>query len=547
MKSLVDHTEAGGGESGNECELFFEFSVDPMGIVGTDGFFKRVNPAFERFLGLSQAEICTRPLVDFMHPDDASRTREGIRILAGGTSRLGTTNRYRRADGVYRWFSWNTRPVGALLYSIGRDVTEQVEAEERIRVLNEELQAKNRDLERKVEERVAELRRTEDQMLQLQKMDAIGRLAGGVAHDFNNMLGAISMYSDLLADDAERPEAVRAHVEEVRHVTARAAALSRQLLVFSRKQVVQPQVLNLTSLIEHLEKMLVRLIGENVRIVLKLAGDLRPVMADPSQLEQVLLNLVVNARDAMPGGGAITISARNADLDQEFSTTHLTVTPGPYVLLSVADEGIGMDAATREKLFEPFFTTKPIGKGTGLGLSTVYGIVKQSGGTIWVYSEPGKGSVFNIYLPVCRHAVAEPPASPEPAPPAADDRTILLVEDDERLRNSFSAMLRRRGYRVLEAANGRVALEICERDGENVHLLLTDVVMPDMNGFALAKQVHERLRNLPVLFMSGYTSETVESAGIENPGALDFLQKPFDTNSLVRKVHEVLAKRGSRA
>lgn len=524
-----------------ERDLFFSYSFDLMGIVGTDGYFKRVNPAFERVLGYTAEELCSRPLAEFLHPEDIGRTKEGIQTLAEGQAKIGTVNRYRCKGGQYRWFSWNTRPMGSLLYSIGRDITEQVIAEEQIKKLNAELAGKNAELEKKIEERLAELRKSEGQVLQLQKMDAIGRLAGGIAHDFNNMLSAISMYCDLLGDDAEKPEAVRENVCDIRSVTARAAALTRQLLIFSRKQFGQPEIVELNPLIQQLEKMLARLIGENIRIITKLAAELKTVSADPSQLEQVVLNLVVNARDAMPSGGTITLETSNVFLDDSFTSTHLSVTRGHYVLLSVSDDGVGMDAAILDKIFEPFFTTKPVGKGTGLGLTTTYGIVKQSKGTIWVYSEPGKGTVFKIYLPVADGHSADAKIIPPPRIAADGDQTILLVEDDERLRLGFSEMLQRRGYKVLKAAGGNEAIAICESYTQPIHLLLSDVIMPGINGFELAKRIGAIRPELRVLFMSGYTSDALEASGIENTERLNFLQKPFDTDGLVNKVQEVLS------
>lgn len=524
-----------------ERDLFFDCSIDLLAIVGIDGSFKRVNPAFERTLGYSAEEMLYRPVFEFLHPDDVAKTRDRIAKLASGTPTVASENRYRCKDGSYKWLSWNTTPMGQSFYTFGRDITEEVESKERIRQLNLELERRNEDLEQKIQERVAELRQTEAQVQQLQKMDAVGRLAGGVAHDFNNILGAISLYCDLLDDEANQAEAVRENVREIRRVTDRAAALTRQLLVFSRKQIIQPQTIPLNSLIQLLEKMLVRLIGEDIRIVTKLAGDLRPVRVDPSQMEQVILNLVVNAKDAMPRGGRITLETSNVYLDDEFTSTHLSVDRGHYVLLSVADEGSGMDSATLSRIFEPFFTTKPVGKGTGLGLTTTYGIIKQSKGTIWVYSEPGRGTVFKIYLPVSGNLVEEPEPIPLRAPVPVGSHTILVVEDDDGLRVGFAEVLRRKGFRVIQASSGKEALELFEGHDGPIHLLLTDVVMPELSGFELAKKAMVLRPSLRVLYMSGYTSDALEKSGMDLALPLEFIQKPFNTSALVSKVQEVLS------
>ncbi len=521
-----------------ERNLFFNYSFDLLAVVGTDGYFKHLNPAFERAMGYSEKELCAQPIIQFLHPDDVAKTKERMRSLAAGTPTISSVNRYRCKDGTYKSFSWNTTPIGPLLYTIGRDITAQVEAEERIRQMHVELAQKNEDLELKIQERLVDLRRSEAQVQQLQKMDAIGRLAGGIAHDFNNMLSAISLYCEMML---EEPKAYLKHVQEIENVLKSATALTRQLLIFSRKQIVQVQTVHLNPLIHQLESMLVRIIGEHIKFTTRLAEDLSPVNVDPSQLEQVVLNLVVNAKDAMPRGGNILLETRNVYLDESFTSTHLSVNPGPYVLLSVSDDGIGMDTETVAKIFEPFFTTKPVGQGTGLGLTTTYGIIKQSKGTIWVYSEPGNGTVFKIYLPVAEGEREEKPMAPLPArSEVIGTETILLVEDDEKLREGFASMLRKKGYRVLIAANGNEALEICESFGEPLHLLLTDMVMPGLNGFELAKKIQSLRGGLPVLYMSGYTNDVLENSGIENLGQLEFIQKPFSTRTLVEKVQEIL-------
>jgi PAS domain S-box-containing protein len=523
-------------------DLFFMHSFDLLGIVGTDGYFKRLNPSFERVLGYSIEELCSKPIVELLHPDDVAKTKKGLQILASGSPTISSINRYLCKDGGYKWFSWNTMPRGDQLYTVGRDITEQVQAEERIRQLNSELERKNEDLELKIQERMKELQRSEAQVQQLQKMDAIGRLAGGIAHDFNNMLGAISLYCELVEEVSEKPQSVRDQAQNILRVVTSASALTRQLLIFSRKQIVQLQIINLNPLIQQMENMLTRLIGENIQIVTRLSDDLRKISADPGQMEQVLLNLAVNAKDAMPRGGTIILETSNVYLDESFTNTHLCVSEGHYVLLSVSDDGSGMDSETMSKIFEPFFTTKEIGKGTGLGLTTTYGIIKQSKGTIWVYSELGKGTVFKIYLPVSEKAPEGSKPIPTKQSEARGTETILLVEDDENLRVGFTVALRKKGYQVLGAANGKEALDVMENYHEKIHLLLTDMVMPGLDGFELAQKCMSIREDLRVLYMSGYTNDALESSGMEEAGRLDFIQKPFSSTTLVSTIQEVLAR-----
>jgi len=524
-----------------ERDLFFTYSFDLLAIVGSDGYFKRLNPAFERNLGYTEDELYSRPLVEFLHPDDVAKTKKGIQTLTSGVATIASVNRYRCKDGSYKWLSWNTTPMGALFYTVGRDITKQIQAEERIRHLNLELEQKNEDLERKIQDRMQDLRRSESQVQQLQKMDAVGRLAGGIAHDFNNMLGAISLYSERLLEICDKPESVKKYAKDILRVISSAAALTRQLLIFSRKQIVQPQSINLNPLIQQMERMLARLIGENIKIVTKFSPDLKHVNVDSSQMEQVILNLVVNAKDAMPQGGTLIVETSNVYLDEAFTSTHLAVTRGHYVLLSVSDDGSGMDAETISKIFDPFFTTKAVGKGTGLGLTTTYGIIKQSKGTIWVYSELGKGTVFKIYLPVAEEIVEEPELLVPQVPIAAGTETILLVEDDEHLRGGFSMVLEKKGYKVLIATNGREALTLAESYTGPIHLLLTDVIMPELSGVDLAKKILVLRPDLRVLYMSGYTNDALENSGVENFAQSEFIQKPFGTNALLAKVGEILS------
>jgi len=399
-----------------------------------------------------------------------------------------------------------------------------------------ELKKSNDELEQRVADRMKELTIAQAQAAQLQKMDAIGSLAGGVAHDFNNLLAAITMYCDLVADFAETNEKVIKAVDEIRNVAARGAALTRQLLVFSRKQIVQPQSIELNVVVNGMLNMLRRLIGKNIEIVTQLEKPLRAICADPGQIEQVVLNLVVNARDAMPNGGTVTITTSNVVLEDD---RHTGLAAGPHVVLSVTDTGSGMDEATRSHLFEPFFTTKPVGKGTGLGLSTAYGIIKQSKGSIAVTSELGRGATFKIFLPVTETPLTKPRALSK-APVKTDGATILLVEDDENLRALYKEALERHSYTIITAANGKEALEVISRQGDGFGLVLTDVMMPQMGGFELAQNAAKLRAGLPILLMSGYTNERVNH---ENQAALQkvhFIQKPFNTDDLVLKIQEVL-------
>jgi two-component system cell cycle sensor histidine kinase/response regulator CckA len=385
---------------------------------------------------------------------------------------------------------------------------------------------------------VTDQRVLEEQFRQAQKMEAIGQFAGGIAHDFNNLLTAILGYSDFVATQLGPSSPVQEEVEEILCAGERAAALTQQLLAFSRKQVLEPRVLDLNELVGRMERMLRRLLGETVVLASALAPDLRPVRADPGQIEQVIMNLVVNSRDAMPDGGRITIETANTELDETYARQHAGVKAGPFVMLAVSDTGFGMDEATKGRIFEPFFTTKGKGMGTGLGLSTVYGIVKQSGGHIWVYSEPGKGTTFKIYLAPAAEAVEAPPRVP-PGPPPHGTETILLVEDDDSVRKLALTILESFGYAVLEAADGAAALSLAKNHSGPIHLVLTDLVMPDFGGAALIARLREFRPGVRALFMSGYTDGALFREGLLQ-SETSFIQKPFTSEALARKVRESL-------
>ncbi len=385
---------------------------------------------------------------------------------------------------------------------------------------------------------VTEQRHLEEQFRQSQKMEAVGQLAGGIAHDFNNLLTAILGNTQLLLRELPPGDSMHGDVEEIRKASERAASHTRQLLAYSRRQMLQPEVLDLNVVMAEMDKMLRRLIGEHIDLVAVFAPDLGRVRADPNQIEQVIVNLAVNARDAMPDGGKLTIATANVDLDETFAQAHLGSVPGSYAMLSVTDTGVGMDATVRAHLFEPFFTTKEVGKGTGLGLATVYGIVKQSGGYISVYSEPGHGSSFKIYLP--RIATpAEPPAGAPKGGPAPGSETVLVVEDEPAVLTLSRRALESQGYVVLAASDADAALRVVERHGGMIHLLLTDVVMPGLSGRELADRLSAQRPGIRVLYMSGYPGDAVVQHGTLPLGSA-FLQKPFSPDGLARKVRDVL-------
>jgi two-component system, cell cycle sensor histidine kinase and response regulator CckA len=373
-------------------------------------------------------------------------------------------------------------------------------------------------------------------------MEAIGTLAGSIAHDFNNLLSVILSYSEVLSQDLPSADPMRTDLEQISRAARRANDLTRQLLAFSRRQMLQPKVVNLNDAIMSMTTMLRRIIGEDIELTVKATRELGTVFVDPSQMEQVLLNLIVNARDAMPSGGKLTIETAEVDLDEGDAPEQLGAAPGRYVMLRVSDTGVGMDQATRARIFEPFFTTKERGKGTGLGLSTVFGIVKQSGGSIWVFSEPNRGTTFKIYLPRSDASAEPSERTPAPALKLRGTETVLLVEDDEQVRRLAETILVRSGYQVLVAPTGGDGLLICEQYTGTIHVLVTDVVMPRMSGRQLWERLIPLRPDLKVLFMSGYTDDAIVHHGVQS-SELAFVQKPLLPSTLLAKLRAVLDAR----
>jgi len=381
----------------------------------------------------------------------------------------------------------------------------------------------------------------EEQLLHAQKMEAVGRLAGGVAHDFNNMLTVISGYNRMILDELSALDPLRGYAEEILKAADRAAALTGQLLAFSRRQIMQPRVFNVNAVLIQTQKMLQRLIGEDIELILNLGVNIGNIKADPGHVEQAIVNIAVNARDAMPMGGHLRIETSDVVLDENYARTHVGVNPGEFTMIAVSDDGHGMDAETRRHIFEPFFTTKEKGKGTGLGLATVYGIVKQTGGDIWVYSEPGQGTTFKLYFPRASEPLSDIPGGDAAPTRRSGGEIILVVEDEKAVRELTVRILQQLGYTILTASSGAEALEVSKNHAGHIDLLLTDVVMPNMSGRQLADHLQESRPKTKILFLSGYTENTVVHHGVLDAG-VDFLPKPFSREILSKKLREVLGK-----
>jgi two-component system, cell cycle sensor histidine kinase and response regulator CckA len=483
-----------------------------------EGRFFDVNPALITMLGYDSAEevLALDPKSDvFVDPS------EQMRVMA-------EFQRGARLDNVE--VRWKRKDGSAITVRLsGRVVNNPEETAEVVEIIAED---------------ITERRVLENQFRQAQKMEAVGRLAGGVAHDFNNLLMVISGYAEVLLEHTRRNDPLYPKIEAIHQATDRATTLTRQLLAFSRKQLLELKVVDLNLIVEDIKRLLRPLIGENIELQTQLAPDLGRTRADAGQIEQVLMNLVVNSKDAMPNGGKIIIQSANArlnheDVRREYSYIH----PGLYVVLSVTDTGEGMDKETQLRIFEPFFTTKEKGKGTGLGLSTVYGIIKQSGGYVLVQSEPGQGTTFRIYLPRVEDALEPVGTAGTSSSQNGGSETVLLVEDEESVRQLVRETLESKGYKVLEADNGEAALRIVSNYSDKIDMLITDVVMPGMSGRELSARLCASRPQTKVLYLSGYTEDAIGHEGVVDPDTA-FLQKPFTLQMLSRKVREVLGERG---
>jgi PAS domain S-box-containing protein len=501
-----------------DAEIKYRMIVEQVAAIsyiaepGVNGRWHYVSPQIESILGYTAEEWVadSENWLRYVHPDDHAAVNDAELAGLQGKS-FQAEYRMTRKDGTTVWISDTATITQG---SEDRPVMEGLLVD------------------------ISERKLMEMQSQQARRMEAVGRLAGGIAHDFNNLLTIIKGYTELARQRAEGQPALKNDIERIEDASERAAALVRQLLAFSRKQVLQPKNIDLNGIVNGLEQLLRRLMGEDIRIQTKLAVDVGTIKADPSQIEQVLMNLVVNARDAMPHGGKLIIETTNAELDQAYASEHVSVKPGRYVMLAVSDSGMGMSPETVAHIFEPFFTTKGGSRGTGLGLATSYGIVKQSGGYIWVYSEPGHGTTFKVYLPRVDESADAAPAARLKTVPQKGTETILLVEDEEAVRDLTQTVLTSYGYKVIVTQDPEHAQSIAET-GIPIQLVLTDVVMPSMSGRELVQKLTAKYPHLRVLYMSGYTDDIITNGGILEPG-LAFLQKPFTPATLAQKVRDVL-------
>ena len=525
LEAALQEAEARYGQAAERerfLKAILDTAQDGFWVVDGGGRLIDVNPAYCAMSGYSREELLRMRISDLESEESLEETASHIRrIREKGFDRFEA--RHRRKDGSPLRVAASVTFIGqerGLMVCFLQDITER----KRLEVEREKLG---------------------EQFRMSQKMEGIGRLAGGIAHDFNNILTVILSSAGFALEGLKDGDPLREDVLEIEKAGKRAASLTRQLLAFSRKQMLQPVPLDLNWAIVELEKMLRRIIGEDVAVELILAPDLGLVMADPGQVEQVIVNLAINARDAMPKGGKLTIETANVDLDAAYAAMHDGVVPGPHVLVRVADSGTGMDEPTRARIFEPFFTTKGPGKGSGLGLSTVYGIVAQSAGSIVVESEPGQGTTFKVYLPREASLAMPTVTAPRAVMQIGGSETILVVEDEESVRHLAKRILSRGGYTVLAAANGAEALLLCEKHPGEIHLALTDVVMPEMGGAVFAERLAKVRPGTQIVFMSGYTDDAIGHHGVLDPG-IQFIGKPFARDELLRKVRGAL-DRGSKA
>jgi two-component system cell cycle sensor histidine kinase/response regulator CckA len=503
-------------DSEGRYRLLFERNPLPMWVYDVETLsFLAVNGAVVNSYGYSQEEFLNLTIKDIRPIEDIPAFLEKI-SNASVELNESSTWRHQKKDGTIIDVEITSHPLSfagrRARLVLANDITERKRAEEALQL-------------------------TEEQLRQALKMEAVGKLAGGVAHDFNNLLTAITGHSEMCLKQLTPQNSLHRHIDQIKKAGDRATALTRQLLAFSRKQILQPEVLDLNQIVLELSKMLQRLIGEDIDLLMGLAADLGKVKADPNQLEQVLMNLVVNARDAMPKGGKLTIETSNVHLSK--ADRHVSVPAGDYVMLAVSDIGCGMDPETQARIYEPFFTTKEVGKGTGLGLATVYGIVKQSEGSIWAYSEVGLGTTFKIYLPAVECQEVKVAAGVENPELLRGAETVLLVEDEEVVREMATEILRENGYYVMEAKHPNEALILAAQYDGEIHLMLTDVVMPQMSGRDLAERLSPTRPDMKVLYMSGYTDDAIVHHGVLEEGTA-FIAKPFSIDGLARKMREVL-------
>jgi two-component system, cell cycle sensor histidine kinase and response regulator CckA len=504
------HAERALRESEHRYRRIIETTSDGVWVLDASSVTTFVNARMANLLGRSVEDVAGRPLLDFVQDDCRAQIASNLERREA-CIQVETT--LERPDAVVLWVLLDSTPI----FDASRNF-------EGTLVMATDITAR---------------KQLEEQLRHAQKMDAVGSLAGGVAHDFNNLLSIILSCSTLVLQGLRAGDPIRTDLEEIRKAGERAADLTRQLLAFSRRQVFELKILDLNQVLAGMRTMLRRLLPEHIELSLVTTSAIGKVRADRGQMEQVIMNLVVNARDAMPHGGKIVIETADAELDAIYAASHLGVTPGRYVTLAVTDTGTGMDAATRARIFEPFFTTKEQGKGTGLGLATVFGIVQQSGGHIWVHSELGKGSRFELYLPRTEAALDTLVTFPPVASTSRCNETILLVEDEDGVRAVARTMLRRQGYTVLEAQNGGEAFLACEQYHDPIHLLITDVIMPRMSGRELAERLAPIRPEMKVLYVSGYTEDAVVHNGGPGSGSA-FLQKPITPDVFLRKVRDLL-------
>jgi PAS domain S-box-containing protein len=516
----VEHERAAERASEDRQRALTETATDAIVTIDSTSTIQAANPAAARMFGWEPAKLVGASLTDLMPQRFQRRHRAAFQ---------------RYFDGGVKTIPWQGVELVAK-HSSDREFPVEVSFGEYGEGLDRRFTGIIRDISGRKE--------LEAQLLQAQKMEAIGQLAGGVSHDFNNLLTAISGYAELLGSDLPRDDRRQQAVDGIRTASNQATSLTRQLLAFSRRQQLQPAVISLNDVLDRIQPLLRRLLGEDVYLAVRKERDLWPVVADPAQMETMLMNLAINARDAMVGGGTLTIESANVELDDEYRRSHISVVPGQYVMLAVTDTGAGMDPETLNHVFEPFFTTKGVGQGTGLGLATVYGIVNQTGGHVWVYSEVDRGTTFKIYLP---RTVGEAESVQIPNARSPVDRgteRILVVEDEEAVRDLILTVLRRQGYEVLSAVNGEAALEVLSEAAGEVDILLTDVVMPGMGGPQLVEEVLRLRPGLPIIYISGYTANSLSPRGLGDD--VQLLEKPFTPNGLATAVRSALDRSRSR-